>query len=211
MVSRVIAVDQNSPDPRVVSQVAGVLAAGDAIVMPTDTVYGVTVAALPQTTPAAVFRIKRRDADKAIPWLVADATALDVYGLDVPDYAYRLADRYWPGALTLVVHASAQVPQAYRAADGTIALRVPSSELVRALVRATGAPLVTSSANLQGDPAPVDADVLDPLIIREVALVLDGGAAPVGSASTIVSCLEDRPLIVRDSAIPADEIMEVAL
>ena len=206
----VIRVDAERPATQALEQASRVLLSGGVVVLPTDTVYGVCVAAGAAGGPDKVFKIKRRDRDKAIPWLVADADALTRYGTDVPAYAFRLADRFWPGALTLVVKASPEVGEAFRADDGTIALRAPDSVLVRDLATQVGSPLVTSSANTQASPAPASFDELEWRIIDEADLVIDGGAAHVGSASTVVICTGPKPTVARDSAIPAETIMEVA-
>ena len=129
----VVQVDQERPSRSVMDEAIATLAFGGVLVMPTDSVYGIGCAATPEN-PAheRIFAIKQRDRAQTLPWLVADASDLATYGADVPDYAVKLAMRYWPGALTLVVRASDRVPAEYRAADGTIALRCPDSNLVRA-------------------------------------------------------------------------------
>jgi len=209
--SAVVQVDQAAPAPGAVKQVADVLRRGGVALIPTDTVYGVAVAVLPGSRPEALYRIKHRDADKAIPWLIPDASALAVYAERVPGFAHRLAAAYWPGALTLILPATPAVPPAFCADDGTVALRVPGSGFVRALAREVGAPLLTSSANLQGEPAPAAFAEVSPAISEAVDIAVDGGCTARAAASTIVSCVDERPVVVRESAIDADLIMEVCL
>ena len=205
----VVRTDQNNPSRAVIDQAVATLALGGVLVMPTDSVYGIGCAATPNN-PAyqRIFQIKHRDLAQTLPWLVADMSDLQQYGDKVTGYAAQLAKRYWPGALTLVVRAAEGVPQEYLAADGTIALRCPDSNLVRQLARAVGAPLATTSANTHGEAAATSGSGIESRIVAEADLTLDAGPAPLAIASTIVSCLGEEPRILREGAIHADQIMQ---
>ena len=210
----VLLASQSAPEPGAVSRVAAVLRDGGVVVLPTDSVYGICCAATPgNPAHGRIFDIKRRDRAQTLPWFVADADDLARYGRDVPAWALRLAERLWPGALTIVVRASDAVPPEYAqpSPDGpTVALRVPDSELDRAVVRAVGAPLAQTSANAHGRPAAVDAAGLDPAIAAAVDLVVDAGAAPVGVASTIVDATGDEPRVLRAGALTEAEVLLAA-
>ncbi len=197
----VLRVNQVAPCDDALRGAACVLREGGVLVMPTDSVYGIGCAATP-ANPAheRIFAIKRRDRAQTLPWLVADACDLHKYGRDVPEWAEQLAHTYWPGALTLVVKASEAVPLEYRGADGTIALRVPDSNLVRALAREMG-PLATTSANTHGEAAATTGAGVEPRIVEAVDLTLDAGPAPVGVASTIVDATGSEPRILRAGAL----------
>lgn len=202
-------VDQDNPSAEVINAAASILRDGGVAVYPTETVYGIGARASAGCPGAQeLFEIKRRDRNKAIPWLVEDISALDVYGKDVPEYAYILARKYWPGALTIVVPASDAVPEDFKAHDGTIALRAPDSPLVRALIKAVGQPLATTSANTHTLPAPVRFEELEERIAAQADVVLNGGETKYKNASTVISCIGPRPLVWRDSAISIEEIME---
>lgn len=210
----VVSVSQERPDPSVVARVADVLAAGGVAVLPTDSVYGICCAAVPDNPAhARIFDVKRRDRAQTLPWFVADPADLDVYGADVPAWAHRLAERLWPGALTLVVRASAAVGAAY-AQPGpggpTIALRVPASELCRVVVRRLGHPLAQTSANTHGAPSATSGSAVEPGIVDAVDLTLDAGPAPVGVASTIVDATGAAPRILRLGAVSEEEVLLAA-
>ena len=200
-------VDQQRPDAVVLCETAHLLRAGGVLVMPTDSVYGIGCAAMP-ANPAheRVFAIKLRDRAQTLPWLVADVADLSRYGRDVPAWAEDLARAHWPGALTLVVRASSAVPAEYRAANGTLALRVPDSNLVRALAREVG-PLAVTSANTHGEAAATSGAGVEARIVEAADLTLDAGPAPVGVASTIVDATSSIPRILRQGAIEVAEQM----
>jgi L-threonylcarbamoyladenylate synthase len=204
-------VDQRHPSEDVLARVSELLAADGVVVTPTDSVYGIACAALPKSTAhQRIFAIKRRPAGQTLPWLVADAADLARYGRSVPDEARRLAEAFWPGALTLVVAASDAVPAEYvLAGEGgepaTIALRCPDSPLVRELARRVG-PLPTTSANLHGGEAATSGSDIDPAVAELADLVLDAGPAPVGVASTIVDCTHAELRMLREGAISPAQI-----
>lgn len=206
---RVLSVDQNDPQECVLQEAAHVLLEDGVLVMPTDSVYGIGCAATPgNTAHERIFSIKRRDRAQTLPWLVADVDDLRRYAHDVPSWMDRLAHELWPGALTLVVQAADAVPAQYRAANGTVALRVPDSNLVRMLAREVG-PLATTSANTHGEVAATSGDGIERRIVKEADLTLDAGPAPLAVASTIVGCEGGNPCVYREGAIPTSRILEL--
>lgn len=197
--------DANSTDA--VRATADVLSAGGVAVFPTDTVYGIGQAVCANPNGARrLFDIKRRDPRKVVPWLIADAGDLERFGTDVPAWARAMAEHLWPGGLTMVVRASREVPPAFCAADGTIALRIPDCAFVRAVARACASPLATTSANTSGSEAPVSFDAVEPRILEEADVAVDGGQTPAGLSSTIVVCTDASPRIVRVGAVAPAEI-----
>ena len=207
---KVLRVNQQNPSKEVLAEASYVLSAGGVLVMPTDSVYGIGCAATPDN-PAhqRIFEIKRRSLSQTLPWLVADFDDLDRYATAIPKEALELVTLYWPGALTVVVRASDAVPPQYRGADGTIALRMPDSNLVRELARRVGAPLATTSANTHGEAAATSGLDVEERIVAEADLTLDGGPALLAIASTIVSFVGERPQVLREGAIPAHRIIKI--
>lgn len=204
-------IDQENPSAEIVNLAASRLREGAVIVFPTETVYGLgALADGPKCYGAEeLFEIKDRPIGFPIPMLVHGEDALDVYGVEVPAYAHDLAKKFWPGALTLVVKASDKVHPEFRAQDGTIGLRCPSSELVRELLLAAGGPLYTTSANTHGQPAPTSIKEIEGRIFEAADLVLDGGSTEHGIASTIVICTGDAPVVTREGVISAADIAAV--
>jgi L-threonylcarbamoyladenylate synthase len=186
-----------------------VLRAGGIVALPTDTVYGIAVAL---TTPGGIERLfaaKRRPPDKGIMLLLSDATQASEAGMITPAAA-ALAEACWPGGLTVIVPQRPDVPWPAALTGGapTIGLRVPDHDAPRTLARGLG-PLPTTSANVSGLPEAADAAAIVEQLGDSVDLVLDGGRAHGGPASTVVDCTGDLPVILRVGAIPADEVAAI--
>ncbi|MBS3973897.1 MAG: threonylcarbamoyl-AMP synthase [Actinobacteria bacterium] len=208
--SKVFRVDPENPSAEIMNLAASVLRGGGIVVFPTETVYGIGALAHSCFGPHEIFDIKVRPLDKFLPWLVEnDDALLDTYGIDVPDYAHVLAKTFWPGALTLVVKASDRVGKDFRAADGTVALRSPDHKVVMDLIQASGGPLIATSANTSGVPAPHDFDAIEERIIAAADIVLDGGETLHQQPSTTVDCTGPTPVILREGAIAAEQIESV--
>lgn len=200
-------VDQRHPSRAAVDEAVALLRAGGVLVMPTDSVYGIGCAATPGN-PAheCIFAIKERPRDMALPWLVADAGDLMRFSAELAPAAAKLAAAFWPGALTLVVRAGDEVAPEYVAADGTIALRLPDSPLVREIARRLGCALATTSANTHGEAAAVSGSGVEAAIVEAADLTLDAGPAPIAIASTIVDVSCTEPRILRVGAISPEDI-----
>lgn len=206
---RIVSCDQNEPAEAVLEDAAQVLVNSGVVIMPTDSVYGIGCAATPNN-PAyqRIFDIKKRDLAQSLPLVIADATDLVNLGSGIQPWAQRLADAFWPGALTLVVKASAAVPAQYQRSDGTVALRVPNSELVRELARRVG-PIALTSANTHGVAAPATSDDIERRLADAADLTLTAGPTPQGLSSTIIDATEAEPKIVRQGPIDADAIAAI--
>ena len=198
---------------------ADCLTAGGLALVPTETVYGVGVAVSafaanletpgPHTGYGRIFTLKQRELTQTVPWLVDGPAALERYGKDVPHSICALAEKLWPGALTLVVPAADDVPLFMRAADGTVALRASASTVVQELIARCGSPLAVTSANTHGKPAPISFDEVEPRILAGVDVAIDAGETPCRDASTIVAVRDGELQILREGALTVREIRAV--
>lgn len=198
---------------------ADCLTAGGLALVPTETVYGVGVAISafaanletpePDTGYGRIFTLKQRELTQTVPWLVDGPAALERYGKDVPHSICALAEKLWPGALTLVVPAADDVPPFMRAADGTVALRASASPVVQELIARCGSPLAVTSANTHGKPAPISFDEVEPRILAGVDVAIDAGETPCRDASTIVAVRDGELQILREGALTVREIRAV--
>jgi L-threonylcarbamoyladenylate synthase len=182
---------------------------GEVVAFPTDTVYGLGAHAFLPEAVQRLYVLKERPRDQAIPLLLPDAGALAAVGADIPPLAWQLADRFWPGALSLVLCRAPTVPDAVTAGGATVAVRVPDHRLARALCRELGAPLAATSANLHGQPAPVVADEVVAALGGRIPLVLDGGPCPGGVASTVLDLTLSPPRVLRQGPITAEDLATV--
>ncbi len=185
------------------------LRAGGVVALPTDTVYGIAVAL---DTPGGVdrlFQIKRRPPDKGIALLIDDAAQAESVASFTPAAA-ALAGACWPGGLTLVLtrRDGTTFPDALTGGAPTIGLRVPDHGAPRALARAVG-PLPTTSANRSGQPEARDATEIVAQLGEDIDLILDGGRADGGPASTVVDCSGDGARILRVGGIPTERVGEI--
>lgn len=176
------------------------LARGELVILPTDTVYG--LAADPRVAGAedALCRAKQRPREKAIARLAVDAEQVAGSGADIGKVGRRLANRYWPGPLTLVL----------RVPGGSGGFRVPDHPLCLAVLRAAGAPLAVTSANLSGAPAAVTAAEAVRQLGDAAALTLDAGPARAGVASSVVRVTGEHVEILREGAISGPDILRTA-
>ena len=184
-----------------------ILKGGGLIAFPTDTVYGMGALAFDGAAVESIYIAKDRPAEKAIPVLIGDADDLAKVSLDVPEIAMKLAARFWPGPLTLVVPKHPDLPEAVSAAP-TVGVRVPDHPVAQALLRAAG-PMAVTSANLSGQLSPVTAQEVFAQLSGRIALILDGGKTPGGVPSTVVDCTGVEPQILRAGPFFLDELLSV--
>ncbi len=200
--------DMADPDQRSTGLTAAVVAvrAGESIVLPTDTVYGVGADAFSATAVAGLLAAKGRGREMPPPVLVANAGTLGALAVKVPDWAQALVDTYWPGGLTIVCHQQPSLRWDLGETRGTVAVRLPGDPIAIELLERTG-PLAVSSANRSGMPAATDADAAIDMLGDAVRVVLDGGPVPGGTTpSTIIAATGERPRLLRAGAIPTDEL-----
>jgi len=194
-------------DPKALGRGQQILLTGGVITFPTDTVYGLGCLVTEASSIDRLFEIKGRDTNKAIAVLIGNIDHLNRVTVELGENARRLAESFWPGALTLVVPRNPQLPTNL-SPQPTIGVRMPNHAFAQALLQSTG-PLATTSANISGLPSPVTAqDVLNQLKDR-VDLVLDGGACPGGVPSTVVNCVGPEARILREGAITREMLEQV--
>lgn len=182
----------------------GILRDGGLVAFPTDTVYGVGALVFDEQAVRSIYAAKGRSDEKAIPVLLGDADQLQHVAASMPGMARRLAARFWPGPLTLVVLKHPDVPAAVSATH-TVGVRVPNHVDARRLLRIAG-PLAVTSANRSGQPSPCTANEVMEQLGGRIALILDGGRTPGGVPSTVLDCTKAEPLILREGPLSLEQI-----
>ena len=181
-----------------------ILKEGGLVAFPTDTVYGLGALVFDGNAVKSIYSAKDRPIEKAIPVLLADTIDMEQVGEDIPDIAYKLAARFWPGPLTCLIPKNPTLPESV-SATSTVGVRVPDHDVARAILRAAG-PMAVTSANISGGQSPSTAqEVLEQLDGR-VPLIVDGGKTPGGIPSTLVDCTTSGLTILREGPISLEEI-----
>jgi L-threonylcarbamoyladenylate synthase len=196
----------SSLDPLALEQAAQVLQAGGLVVFPTDTVYGLGAMLFDTRAVEQLYLVKGREAAKAIAVLVGSEADLSQVTQELGQVAARLAHRFWPGPLTLVVPAHPALP-ANLSPLPTVGVRMPDHPVALALLHRTG-PLAVTSANLSGQPSTRSAEEVWAQLGGRIPLILDGGQTPGGLPSTVVDCTGPELVILRQGPISEGELTE---
>lgn len=208
-VTRIFTVNSRAPDRATIAVAAEAIAAGRLVAFPTETVYGLGANALDSHAVDRIFAVKQRPFNDPLIVHVASATQLMRVAHPIPEVARLLAERFWPGALTLVLRRAPGVAPNVSAGMDTVAVRVPAHAVAHALLELSDLPIAAPSANLFSRPSPTTArHVLDDLGGR-IDIVLDGGATPIGVESTVLDLTQDRPLLLRPGGVPVEDLREL--
>ncbi len=190
-----------------ISRALEILKHGGLVAFPTDTVYGVGALAFDEKAVESIYAAKDRPVEKAIPILIGGPEDLDKVTVEVPPIAAKLAARFWPGPLTLVIPKHPNLPDVVSASP-TVGVRVPDHPVARALLRAAG-PMAVTSANISGQASPKNAEEVSRQLNGRIPLILDGGETPGGVPSTVVNCLGTEPVILREGPVTLKDIQFV--
>jgi len=193
-----------------IAQAAEVLARGGVVVFPTETLYGLGVDAASEPALERLAVLKGREAAKPVSILVDSRAMLDTWVSSVPESAERLMKEFWPGPLTLALPARPHVSKRLTGSGGSIAVRISSHSLAQRLVTRLGRPLTATSANPGGLVPASTVTEAKRYFGSEIDVYLDGGTLRGGPGSTVIDVCGDRPVLLREGAIPAEAIEEAA-
>ena len=199
----------NQNDPQVVDLAAKLLQEGQLVAIPTETVYGLGANGLDPEAVAKIFAAKGRPQDNPLILHIADPKQMEDICHSIPDSAYRLAEKFWPGPLTMVLPARDVVPKCTTAGLPTVAVRCPDSRITRDIIRQAGVPVAAPSANISGKPSTTTADHVYHDHAGKLPLIVDGGPCRVGVESTIIDLTEERPRLLRPGGITPEQLLEV--
>ncbi|MCL0028827.1 L-threonylcarbamoyladenylate synthase [Dehalococcoidia bacterium] len=185
------------------------LAAGGVIAIPTDTFYGLAARAFDVDAVLRVFHIKGRGSAAALPLLLADPEDVSCCADSFPPVAQKLAERFWPGALTIVLPKAVGIPDAVTGGGSTVALRVPNHLVPRQIARSLGNPITGTSANLSGAAPARSPEEVSRQLGDKLGMVFNGGTLPEALPSTVVDLSFSPPKIVRSGAISSEELGDV--
>lgn len=189
-------------------ELVGIMRGGGLVAVPTETVYGLAGNGLDEKAVAEIYEVKGRPEVKPLSLMVHDAASMERYCESVPPQAYTLAKRFWPGPLTIVMKAKPCVPEIVRAGGETVGLRCPDHPLTLELLEKSRVPFAAPSANPSGESSPKNADSVLEYFDGKIDAVLDGGECGIGRESTLIDLSRMPYRILRQGALPADEIAD---
>ena len=205
---RRVFVDPESPQLDALLEAAKWIRIGGLVALPTDTLYGLAADPFQAAAVARVFSAKGRDADRALPLIAADVDQVAARLGPLSAAGVRLAEKFWPGPLTLIVPAPAAVARSVTAGTGRVGVRVPAHQIARAICRSVDRPITATSANRSGQPATNDPDDVERTLHADVDLLIDAGTTPGGPPSTVVDITGGTPVLVRAGAVLWEDIQE---
>ncbi|MBQ8831824.1 MAG: threonylcarbamoyl-AMP synthase [Oscillospiraceae bacterium] len=193
-----------------ISYAARLISEGRLVAVPTETVYGLSADGLCESAVEEIYNVKGRPETKPISLLVSDIETVEHFCDDIPQEAYILAEKFWPGPLTMILRKKSIVPDIVTAGGSTVGVRCPDHPLTLELLKTCGKPLATPSANISGMPSPKSADEVLSYFDGKIPCVIDGGKCSVGIESTIVDMTVTPPKILRQGGLLKKDI-ETAL
>lgn len=196
-------------EPRALEKAISLLQHGGVVAFPTDTVYGIGASLEFPDALDRIFASKERDKGRTLPLLLGGPADVVKVTSDPDPELMRLASHFWPGPLTVALTARAGLPEHVVAPDGTVGVRVPNHSVALTLAQRCGGALAVTSANVSGQPPATHPDELDEDLVARLDLVLDGGIARGGQASTVIRLEGDTIVIVREGAISEDSIQAI--
>ena len=205
-----VVVDPVQPDPMAIARAAATLREGGVVAIPTDTLYGLAADPWNPAAVARIFAIKGREEDRPLPLVAANVTQVTRWIGEMDRVASRLAERFWPGPLTLVMRAPAELPSNVTAGGGTIGIRVPAHAVTIALCAAFDRPITATSANTSGQPATDRPDFVAEQLSMGLDVLLDAGITPGGPASTIVDVTQAEVRLLRAGAVSWEDVTRCA-
>lgn len=201
-------VDVWSPDPAIIEQASALILAGSIVAIPTDTLYGLAADPFSVVAVGRVVAVKGRRPGHAMPLVAADSLQVARWIGRLPDLGLRLADRFWPGPLTLILAAPDTIASAVVGGTGKVGVRVPAHGVPRALCAACNRPLTATSANRTGQPPTGDPDEVAASLAERIDMLLDAGRTEGGPPSTLVDVTGEAPVLVRAGAISWEAVLE---
>ena len=199
----------SASDPATAGIAADIIKKAGLVAIPTETVYGLGANGLDQDAVIKIFQAKGRPQDNPLILHVAEPAEMEKFCHDIPRAAYALAEKFWPGPLTMVLPARDIVPRRTTAGLDTVAVRCPDSPVTRQIIRLSGVPIAAPSANISGKPSTTTAQHVLHDHNGKIDAIVDGGPCRVGVESTIVDLTDERPRLLRPGGITPEQLLEV--
>lgn len=207
--TKVVKMNPENIDYNIINEAANIINNGGIVVFPTETVYGIGADALNDGAVDKIFKAKGRPQDN--PLIVHIAKFSELYELieEVPQSAVKLAEKYWPGPLTMILRKKAVLSDKITAGLNTAAIRLPVNKIALALIKRSKKPIAAPSANTSGKPSPTEASHVIEDLMGKVDMIIDGGSTDIGLESTVIDMTTEIPMILRPGGVTREDIIEV--
>jgi L-threonylcarbamoyladenylate synthase len=209
MDTKVVYIDEHNIDMTAVKEAGKIIGEGGLVAFPTETVYGLGANALNEEAVKKIFVAKGRPQDNPLIVHIADFQSIKPLVTDIPEIAKKLAKRFWPGPMTIILKKSELIPDATSAGLDSVGIRIPSNIISRELIKAAGVPIAAPSANISGRPSPTDVERCIEDLSGRVDYILGGGKCDVGVESTVVDCTEYPPCVLRPGGITLEMLHKI--
>jgi L-threonylcarbamoyladenylate synthase len=206
--TKVVKVDPKNIDYDIINEAARIINKGGVVVFPTETVYGIGADALNDAAADKIFEAKGRPQDNPLIVHIADIKDLDYLVKDITDDVKKMADKFWPGPLTMILNKKDVLSDKITAGLSTAAIRFPVNEIALALIRVSGKPIAGPSANTSGKPSPTEASHVIDDLMGKVDMIIDGGRTDIGVESTVLDMTTDVPMILRPGAVTEQDVID---
>ena len=209
MDTKIIKIDEENIDEALISQAGKIIKNGGLVAFPTETVYGLGGDALNRESSKKIYAAKGRPSDNPLIVHIADIKDMDAIVLKVTENAIKLAERFWPGPLTMILKKSDRVPFETTGGLDSVAIRMPVHKTAAAFIKAAGGYVAAPSANISGKPSPTSAKYVIQDMDGRIDMIIDGGDSGIGLESTIVDLTGDIPVLLRPGYITVEQLREV--
>ncbi len=209
MDTKIIKIDEENIDEALISQAGKIIKNGGLVAFPTETVYGLGGDALNRESSKKIYAAKGRPSDNPLIVHIADINDMDAIVLKVKENALKLAERFWPGPLTMILKKSDRVPLETTGGLDSVAIRMPVHKTAAAFIKAAGGYVAAPSANISGKPSPTSAKYVIQDMDGRIDMIIDGGDSGIGLESTIVDLTGDIPVLLRPGYITVEQLREV--
>lgn len=207
--TRILEIDPSNPKIEDLLDAAKVVKEGGLIIFPTETVYGLGADALNNVAVKKIFNAKGRPLDNPLIVHISNLDQLNILSTGMGEEVYRLAERFWPGPLTIILHKSEKIPYEVSAGLETVAVRMPAHPVALKLIELSETPIAAPSANPSGKPSPTSGEHVKRDMMGKVDIIIDSGETLYGVESTIIDVTRERPILLRPGALPVEEIEKI--